>query len=167
MLREYTREDYLERISWMKSACRRISLTTDIIVGFPGETEAEFGETLTLLHDVQYDGVFSFKYSPRPNTPAIHMQDSIPDEEKSRRLSFLMDRQREIQRGNYEKHLGEIIEVMVEGRNEARGQVVGRSSQNKTVNFTSKALIQPATGSYVNVLVTKSFPNSLVGEMVA
>ena len=167
MLREYTLQDYLERISWMKSARRKISLTTDIIVGFPGETESEFEETITLLHDVQYDGVFSFKYSPRPNTPAIHMRDSIPDEEKSRRLSILMDRQREIQRANYEKHLGDIVEVMVEGKNEARGQVVGRSSQNKTVNFTTSALIQPATGSYVNVLVTKSFPNSLVGEMVA
>jgi len=167
MLREYTRENYLERISWMKSARRKISLTTDIIVGFPGETEGEFEETITLLHDVQYDGVFSFKYSPRRNTPAIHMRDSIPDEEKSRRLSILMDRQREIQRANYEKHLGGIVEVMVEGKNEARGQVIGRSSQNKTVNFTSRALIQPATGSYVDVLVTKSFPNSLVGEMLA
>ena len=167
MLREYTRNEYLERVSWMKSARRKISLTTDIIVGFPGETEAEFEETITLLHAAQYDGVFSFKYSPRRNTPAIHMQDSIPDEEKARRLSILMDRQREIQRANYEKHLGEAVEVMVEGRNEARGQLIGRSSQNKTVNFTTKAMIQPATGSYVSVLITKSFPNSLVGEMVA
>jgi len=167
MLREYMRDEYLERIAWTKSARRRISLTTDVIVGFPGETDAEFEETISLLHAVQYDGVFSFKYSPRPNTPAIHMQDSIPDEEKARRLSILMERQREIQRTNYEKHLGEIIEVMVEGRNDARGQVVGRSSQNKTVNFTTKALIQPAIGSYVNVLITKTFPNSLVGEMMA
>src|SRR5262249_52325186 len=167
MLREYTRDEYLERISWMKASRRKISLTTDVIVGFPGETDAEFGETIALLHAVQYDGVFSFKYSPRPNTPAIHMQDSIQEEEKARRLSILMDCQREIQRANYEKHLGEIIEVMVEGRNEARGQIIGRSSQNKTVNFTSKAVIQPATGGYANVLITKSFPNSLVGEMVA
>jgi tRNA-2-methylthio-N6-dimethylallyladenosine synthase len=167
MLREYSRDEYLERIVWMKSAQRKISLTTDIIVGFPGETDAEFEETITLLQAVQYDGVFSFKYSPRPNTPAIHMQDSIPDEEKSKRLSILMDRQREIQRVNYENHLGKVIEVMVEGRNNARGQVVGRSSQNKTVNFTTRVLIQPATGSYVDVLITKSFPNSLVGEMVA
>src|SRR5947208_5047072 len=167
MMRLYPREEYLDRMAWMKTAKRKISLTTDIIVGFPGETDAEFEETITLLHAIQYDGVFSFKYSRRPNTPAIHMQDSIPDEEKARRLSILMDRQREIQRANYERHLGEIIEVMVEGRNDARGQVVGRSSQNKTVNFTTKALIQPATGSYVNVLITKTFPNSLVGEMVA
>jgi len=166
MLREYTREDYLERISWMKSARRSISLTTDIIVGFPGETESEFEETITLLGEVGYDGVFSFKYSPRPNTPAIRMSDSIPDEEKGKRLSILQERQREIQRSNYEKHVGEVVEVMVEGRNEARGQMIGRSTQNKTVNFTTTSPILPATGSYARVLVTRSFPNSLVGEMV-
>jgi tRNA-2-methylthio-N6-dimethylallyladenosine synthase len=94
------------------------------------------------------------------------MSDSIPDEEKSKRLSILQERQREIQRVNYEKHIGEVVEVMVEGRNEARGQIVGRSTQNKTVNFTTISPILPATGSYARVLVTKSFPNSLVGEMV-
>ena len=166
MLREYTRDNYLERVAWIKAAKRPISLTTDIIVGFPGETEAEFEETISLLDEVGYDGVFSFKYSPRPNTPAIRINDSIPDEEKSKRLSILQERQREIQRVNYEKQVGEVIEVMIEGRNEARGQIVGRSSQNKTVNFSSKSPIQPATGGYARVLVTKSFPNSLVGEMV-
>ena len=102
MLREYTREDYLERIAWMKSARRHISMTTDVIVGFPGETDQEFEETISLLGEVGYDGVFSFKYSPRPNTPAIRMSDSIPDEEKSKRLSILQERQREIQRSSYE-----------------------------------------------------------------
>src|SRR5262249_11819422 len=71
MQRLYTREQYLERIAWMKAARREISLTTDVIVGFPGETESDFEQTLTLLDQVEYDGVFSFKYSPRPNTPAI------------------------------------------------------------------------------------------------
>jgi len=166
MLREYTREQYLERIAWMKSAQRYISLTTDIIVGFPGETEQDFEETMTLLHHVGYDGVFAFKYSPRPNTPAVHMEDSIPEAEKSKRLQILLDRQREIQRANYQRHVGEIAEVMVEGRNEARGQIVGRHSQNKTVNFTTQALIQPALGSYVKVHITRVQPNSLIGEMV-
>jgi len=141
-------------------------MTTDIIVGFPGETEQEFEETITLLGDVGFDGVFSFKYSPRPNTPAIRMSDSIPDEQKSKRLSILQERQREIQRVNYERHIGEVVEVMVEGRNEARGQMIGRSTQNKTVNFTTSSPILPSTGSYARVLVTKSFPNSLVGELV-
>jgi tRNA-2-methylthio-N6-dimethylallyladenosine synthase len=166
MLREYTREQYLERIGWLKASKRYISLTTDIIVGFPGETVADFEETMSLLHEVGFDGVFAFKYSPRPNTPAIHMDDSIPEEEKSKRLTILLDRQRELQRTNYQKHLGEVAEVMVESRNEVRQQLVGRHSQNKTVNFTSAALIQPALGSYVNVRITKALPNSLVGEMV-
>jgi tRNA-2-methylthio-N6-dimethylallyladenosine synthase len=165
MNREYTREMYLEKIAWIKSARRQIALTTDVIVGFPGETPSEFEETVTLLHECQYDGVFSFKYSPRPNTPAIGMIDGIPEEEKSRRLQILQERQREIQRGNYEKKIGRIVEVMVEGKNEARGQIVGRTSQNITLNFTTSENETPAVGSYVNVLVTRSFPNSLVGEM--
>ena len=94
------------------------------------------------------------------------MSDSIPDAEKSKRLSILQERQREIQRVNYEKHIGKVLEVMVEGRNEARGQIIGRSTQNKTINFTANSPILPATGSYAHVLVTKSFPNSLIGEMV-
>jgi tRNA-2-methylthio-N6-dimethylallyladenosine synthase len=166
MSREYTREMYLEKISWIKSAKREIALTTDIIVGFPGETASEFEETITLLHECQFDGVFSFKYSPRPNTPALSMIDSIPDAEKSHRLQVLQDRQREIQRANYEKRIGRVYEVMVEGINEARGQIIGRTSQNITLNFTGSGTQVPAVGSYVNVQVTRSFPNSLVGEMI-
>ncbi len=166
MQREYTREWYLERISWVKSARRPISMTTDIIVGFPGETVADFEETVSLLAEVQYDGVFAFKYSPRPNTPAVTMSDSIPDDEKSARLQELLDRQREIQRANYARHIGQELEAMVEGYNTARGQITGRTSQNKTLNFTTKQPIMPAMGNYVNVRVTNSFPNSLVGEQV-
>ncbi len=141
-------------------------MTTDVIAGFPGETMEDFEESLTLLDEVQYDGVFAFKYSPRPNTPAIAMADSIPEEEKSRRLQILMEHQREIQRVNYEKHVGQVLETMVEGMNPQRGQVVGRTSQNKTLNFTTAQPIAPAPGVYVSVRVTKAFPNSLVGEMV-
>jgi len=166
MNREYTREMYLERISWIKAAKREISLTTDVIVGFPGETSSEFEETITLLHECQADGVFGFKFSPRPNTPALNMVDSIPDDEKSQRLQVLQERQREIQRANYENRIGRIYEVMVEGKNEARGQVIGRTSQNITLNFTTTESLVPTVGTYVNVLVTKSFPNSLLGELV-
>jgi tRNA-2-methylthio-N6-dimethylallyladenosine synthase len=166
MLREYTREMYLEKISWIKSAKRDISLTTDMIVGFPSETDEEFEETITLCHEAQYDGIFSFKYSPRPNTPAISMSDSVPEEVKAERLGILMERQRQIQSVNYQRHVGQTIQVMVEGSNEARGQIIGRSTQNKTVNFTSSSPIRPATGSYVNVRITKATPNSLVGEAV-
>src|SRR5262245_53158030 len=167
MSREYTREMYLEKISWIKAAARPIAMTTDVIVGFPGETDLEFQETITLLHECQFDGVFSFKYSPRPNTPALSMIDSIADTEKSHRLQILQERQREIQRANYEKRVGRIYEVMVEGTNEARAQIIGRTSQNITLNFTATESNVPAVGSYVKVLVTRSFPNSLLGELVS
>jgi tRNA-2-methylthio-N6-dimethylallyladenosine synthase len=165
MAREYTRDWYLERISWIRAAKRKIALSTDIIVGFPGETPEDFEQTVDLLNEVQYDMVFGFKSSARPNTPALVMIDSIQDAEKSTRLQVLLDRQREIQRVNYDKHLGETMEVMVEGQNPARGQVSGRSSQNKPVNFTGGP-IAPAPGSYCQVRITKTFPNSLVGEAV-
>lgn len=164
MNREYTRDWYLERISWIKAAKRTISMTSDIIVGFPGETEEDLEGTATLLEEVGYDAIFAFKYSPRPNTPAVSMADSISDEIKAARLQILLDRQREIQRVNYQRHVGEVMELMVEGYNRQRGQVIGRSTQNKTVNFTTAQPILPATGSYVNVRVTQSFPNSLLGE---
>ena len=164
MQRLYDRDQYLERISWMKAAKREISITTDMIVGFPGETEADFAETLSLLDEVGYDAVFAFKYSPRPNTPSLSLEDAIPDEEKARRLEVLMAKQREIQITRYKRYIGTKCEAMVEGRNEARNQWMGRTSHNKTLNFA--AAIAPTVGSYVPVLVTGSFPNSLLGEMV-
>jgi tRNA-2-methylthio-N6-dimethylallyladenosine synthase len=166
MAREYTRDWYLERIAWIKAARRPISLSTDIIVGFPGETPEEFIETMDLLAEVQYDCVFGFKYSARPNTPALVMIDSIPEAEKAHRLQVLLDRQREIQRANYARHLGQTMEVMVEGTNPARGQIAGRSSQNKSVNFTWSQPIAPAPGTYLHVKITATHPNSLVGEAV-
>jgi tRNA-2-methylthio-N6-dimethylallyladenosine synthase len=166
MQRLYTREQYLERVFWMKKASREISITTDIIVGFPGETESDFEETLTLLDEVQYDGVFSFKYSPRPNTPALQYTDVIPDEAKARRLAILQEKQRTIQKLNYQRHVGHTLEVMVEGRNDARKQWIGRTSQNKVLNFAAPEYEVLPAGSYVPVRVTGSFPNSLLGEMV-
>jgi tRNA-2-methylthio-N6-dimethylallyladenosine synthase len=166
MQRLYTRDQYLERISWMKSAKRQISITSDIIVGFPGETEEDFAQTLSLLDEVGYDAVFTFKYSPRPNTPSLALEDAIPDQEKSRRLEVLMSRQREIQITRYKKYIGEVLEVMVEGRNDSRGQWIGRTSQNKTLNFTAPESSPPKIGSYVPVKATTSFPNSLLGELV-
>ncbi len=166
MQRLYTRDQYLERISWVKSAKRDISLTSDIIVGFPGETEQDFEETLSLLDEVQYDAVFAFKYSPRPNTPAIGLEDAVPDQEKARRLAAMQERQRSIQHRRNQNHLGEQIEVMVEGKNEARRQWIGRTSQNKTLNFTASDVGNFELGSYVGIRVTTALPNSLVGEML-
>ena len=167
MQREYTREQYLERVAWIRGARNRtISITTDIIVGFPGETEAEFEQTLSLLEEVQFDGVFSFKYSPRPNTPALVMENAISEEEKSARLAILNERQREIQRANYARHVGQVMDAMVEGYQPARGQITGRTSQNKPLNFTvPDGIAPPAVGTYVPVRVVRSHPNSLVGEL--
>ena len=166
MAREYTREWYLERIALIKAARRTISLSTDIIIGFPGETADDLIQTMDLLAEVEYDCVFGFKYSARPNTPALTMIDSIPEAEKSTRLQVLLDRQREIQRVNYARHIGQVMEVMVEGQHPARGQIAGRSSQNTPVNFTCAQPIAPAPGNYLQVKITASHPNSLVGESV-
>ena len=166
MARLYTPEWYLERIAWIKAAKRSISLSTDVIIGFPGETADDFIQTMNLLAEVQYDCVFAFKYSARPNTPSLVMIDSIPEAEKAQRLQVLLERQREIQRINYSKHIGDVIEVMVEGANPAREQISGRSSQNKPVNFEWSQPIAPAPGSYLRVKITGAFPNSLVGKAV-
>jgi tRNA-2-methylthio-N6-dimethylallyladenosine synthase len=166
MQRLYTRDEYLERVAWIKAAKREISITTDVIVGFPGETEAEFEQTLTLLDEVEFDAVFGFKYSPRPNTPSLHLPDIVPEEEKARRLAVLLEHQRQIQRQRYQRHIGQTLEVMVEAQNVARGQWTGRTSQNKVLNFTVPQGMIPAVGGYVPVVTTGSFPNSLLGEMV-
>jgi tRNA-2-methylthio-N6-dimethylallyladenosine synthase len=165
MDRLYTRDEYMRRIEWLKTAKRNYSLTTDIIVGFPGETEEDFQQTLDLLDEVQYDSLFSFKYSPRPNTAAIGRADAVPEEEKQRRLAILQEKQRLIQIRRNAERIGAIQEVLVEGRHAALGQWIGRTSDNRTLNFT-----HPATnsdnllGTYLPVRVTRSGPNSLVGE---
>ncbi len=165
MDRLYTRDLYLERIEWLKTAKRKYSLTTDIIVGFPGETEADFQQTLDLLDQVEYDSLFSFKYSPRPNTAALTLHDQVPEDEKQRRLAILQEKQRTIQIRRNAELIGSIREVLVEGRNQALAQWIGRTSDNRTLNFThpdgnGSTLI----GEYVLVRVTRSGPNSLVGE---
>jgi tRNA-2-methylthio-N6-dimethylallyladenosine synthase len=165
MQRLYTREQYLERIAWMKAAQRDISLTTDIIVGFPGETESDFEETLSLLDVVEFDSIFAFKYSPRPNTPSLQMPDVIPDVEKSRRLAVLQERQKQIQLKRNQRHLGQRLQVMVEGKNTTRGQWIGRTSQNKTLNFAAPPQATLRNGSYAEVMTTAIFPNSLAGVM--
>ena len=166
MKRLYTREQYLERISWIKGSRRTISITSDMIVGFPGETEADFEESISLLAEVQYDGVFAFKYSPRPNTPAVAYPDSVPEEEKAARLAILQQRQRGIQASNYQRHLGQELEVMVESHNDQRRQWIGRTSQHKVLNFTAADGKILREGEYARVRVTASFPNSLLGELI-
>jgi tRNA-2-methylthio-N6-dimethylallyladenosine synthase len=164
MRRTYTREEYLEKLSWIRSARRPISVTSDVIIGFPGETAEDFEESLTLLDAAQFDSVFAFKYSPRPNTPSLAMPDVIPEEEKSRRLAILQERQRQIQIASNEKLIGDTFEVFVDGRHAARGQWSGRTTSNRILNFTSSR--ENILGEYLQVRVTRGGPNSLVGEHV-
>ena len=167
MDRLYTRDEYMRRIEWLKNARRKIAITTDIIVGFPGETEADFNETLALLDVVEYDSLFSFKYSPRPNTAALAMGDKVPEEEKTRRLTVVQERQRAIQIRRNSETIGKVQEVLVEGRNQALGQWIGRTSQNRTLNFLHPdSSGEELIGRYLNVRVTRAGPNSLVGESV-
>ncbi|MGH9715775.1 MAG: tRNA (N6-isopentenyl adenosine(37)-C2)-methylthiotransferase MiaB [Candidatus Acidiferrales bacterium] len=162
MRRTYTRDEYLEKISWIKAARRAISITSDIIVGFPGETEKDFEETLSLLDEVGYDGLFSFVYSPRPNTPAASMPGAIPKEETSRRLACLQEHQRRIQTARNATLVGSSFEVLVDSRHAARGQWSGRTSSNRVVNFVSQQ--ENLLGEYAHVRIERAGPNSLVGE---
>ena len=176
MQRLYTREEYMQRIAWMKAARRPIAITSDIIVGFPGETEADFEATLGLLTEVEYDSVFAFKYSRRPNTPALALEDQIPEEEKARRLAIVQEHQRQIQIRRNAAYVGAIEECLVEGFNKATGQWIGRTSQYKTLNFLHPAAGEAFAGQsgsagksgllgqYVDVRVTRSGANSLAGE---
>ena len=165
MDRLYTRAEYMRRIEWLKNARRSIAITTDIIVGFPGETEADFNQTLALLDEVQYDSLFSFKYSPRPNTSSLKLGNQVPEEEKTRRLMVVQERQRAIQIRRNSQAVGRVQEVMVEGKNQALGQWIGRTSQNRTLNFTHAAAEgENLVGRYLHVRVTRAGPNSLVGE---
>jgi tRNA-2-methylthio-N6-dimethylallyladenosine synthase len=164
MARTYSRDEYLEKIALMRAAKREISVTTDIIVGFPGETEKDFEETLSLMEAVQYDGAFCFKYSPRPNTPSLRMDDAIPEEEKSRRLAALLEKQREIQRARNERLVGKTFDVLVEGKSRRENQWSGHTSANKVMNFTSQR--EESLGDYVPVRVKTATPNSLIGEVV-
>ncbi len=164
MRRTYSRGEYLEKIALIRAARRPIAVTTDIIVGFPSETETEFAETLSLLDEIRYSGMFAFKYSPRPNTPALSMPDAIPEEEKSHRLAILLERQRTIQLEDLHKLQNEIVEVHVDGKSKKPDQWYGHSSCNRVVNCTSASA--DLLGQYINVCVTGCTPNSLVGDHV-
>ena len=164
MQRTYTRDAYLEKIEMIRGARRPISITTDIIVGFPGETDADFQETLSLLDAVRYEGMFSFKYSPRPNTPALSMNDPIPEEEKSRRLAALQEKQRHVQSESHAKLVGSTFEVMASGKSRRENQWSGHTSCHRVVNFASQG--KELLGTYVQVRITSVGPNSLVGEHV-
>ncbi len=149
----------IEKIAWIRSARRPISLTTDIIVGFPGESVTDFAETISLLEEVRYDGVFAFKYSPRPNTPAKDLPDAMSEEEKGKRLAVIQQHQREIQTAQNQALLNNRFEVLVDGHHESRSQWSGRTTCNRIVNFTSHE--RNLLGQYCQVMITGAGPNSL------
>jgi tRNA-2-methylthio-N6-dimethylallyladenosine synthase len=163
MRRRHTREHYLELVDRLRAAMPDIALSTDMIVGFPGETRADFEETLTLTSTVGYHSMFSFKYSPRPNTLALkRMPDDVGDEEKTRRIVELQALQRDVQQGLYRAHVGRFEEILVDSRSRRRDwELSGRTSGNTVVNFPG----QPEwLGRLVPVRIVAANPNSLRGE---
>lgn len=136
MSRKYTRESYLELVRKIKQAIPDVVLTTDIIVGFPGETDEQFEETLSLVREVGYDSAFTFIYSPREGTPAAVMEDNVPMEVKSQRLQRLNEVINEFSRKSNDQLLGATVEVLVEGISKNNDSVLsGRTRSNKLVHF--------------------------------
>jgi tRNA-2-methylthio-N6-dimethylallyladenosine synthase len=164
MRRGYTRSEYLEKIEAIKSSKKDIAITGDMIVGFPGETEDDFNETMSLAAEVEYDGLYIFKYSPRPRTPAAAYADSIPEEVKTERFMKLQELQDRIQRRRYERYLGRTVEVLVEGvSSRSSSDYTGHTRCHKVVNFPAAAA---GLGKLVNVKITAVKSHSLYGEMV-
>lgn len=162
MRRGYTRETYLATVERIRRASDEIAISTDMIVGFPGETEEDFRGTLRLLDEVQYDSVFSFKYSPRPNTSALELCDDVPEAEKGERLKLLQDQQKVIQFNKNAAFRGRTVEVLVDGKARSNFSLSGRMSNNRIVNFDGP---ESLLGQIVKVEVTGFSSNSLKGVL--
>jgi tRNA-2-methylthio-N6-dimethylallyladenosine synthase len=166
MKRFYTRAHYLRLVDDLRAARPDLALTTDFIVGFPGEEDEDFEQTLSLLSEAGIVGSFSFKYSPRPGTPALKLvdRDPVPDDVASARLSALQARQRALQLAWNRTHEGRVVDVLVEGPSaHDEGVVCGRTSSNLMVNFVGdEALV----GQTLPIRVTRSFTHSVRGEQV-
>jgi tRNA-2-methylthio-N6-dimethylallyladenosine synthase len=162
MSRGYTRQDYLDKVRHLRMLMPEISLSTDIIVGFPGETEKEFEETLTALQEIRFANIFSFRYSPRPRTTASRIKDNIPLEVKKRRLLEVQALQKRIQSEIHKGYVGQTLKVLCVGKSKKdRRAYSGRNEGYQVVNFTSN---QDLIGRFVHVLVTSWGPYSLRGE---
>ena len=164
MHRGYTKASYMEKIDRLKSVCPPIAITGDVIVGFPGEEEEDFEETLNLINTVRFDDLFSFKYSPRKGTRAAQFEDRIEEKVKQKRLSILQEVQREITFQKNRALEGQVVDVLVEGRSkQSDREVTGRTRSNKIVNFEGDS---SSVGGRVSVRVIKAYPHSLRGEKV-
>jgi tRNA-2-methylthio-N6-dimethylallyladenosine synthase len=165
MNRKYSRAEYLEKVSGLRAARPDIAITTDIIVGFPGESEADFEATMSLLEEVRYHGAFSFKYSDRPKTVSAGFGDKVEESVKAARLSRLQARQQEITMERHREEIGKVIPVMVEGESrDGEGQWSGRSASNLVVNF-SGVVGTLAPGAMVQVRIDEACQNSLRGTL--
>jgi len=165
MRRTYTREEYLEKVALIRAARRPISISSDIIVGFPGESDEDFADTLSLLDAAQYDSVFAFQFSPRPNTEALSLSGTVCEETRAQRLQILQDKQREIQLARNQSLIGLTLEVLVDGAARKAGNWLGRTSSNRMVNFASP---EPnLLGQYVSITITSAGPGNLVGIRAA
>jgi tRNA-2-methylthio-N6-dimethylallyladenosine synthase len=163
MNRGYGRQRYLDIVSRLKQVCPDIRLTTDIIVGFPGETAADFSETLSLLETVRYAEIFSFIYSPRRGTTAAEIEDATPATEKQERFDRMLALQQAISSETWQGDVGSVQEVLVEGESKhAEGQLSGRTTWNRIVNFSGPAEL---VGTLVKVRITRAFRNSMLGEI--
>jgi tRNA-2-methylthio-N6-dimethylallyladenosine synthase len=153
MKRSYSREKYLDKVAMAREIIPGLALTTDIIVGFPGETEEDFEQTLSLVEEVRYDSAFTFQYSPRPGTVAATMEDQVPHDVVTERFNRLAEAQHRISLERNEAHVGEIMEVLVEGPSKKNpDKLTGRTRTNKLVHFTDRQLVGagvalPASGS--------------------
>jgi tRNA-2-methylthio-N6-dimethylallyladenosine synthase len=165
MNRGYTRKRYLEIVARLRQVCPEIRLSSDIIVGFPGETEADFVETMSLLEKVRYTEIYSFIYSPRSGTTAADMVDVTLAEVKQEQFNRMLELQQEISRQTWAADVGTVQEVLVEGESKlGEGQLFGRSTWNRIVNFSGPADL---AGTLVSVKITKAFRNSLLGELLS
>lgn len=162
MRRGYKVEDYLAKIEVIKNARRKFSITSDIIIGFPGETKEDFARTVDLVKLCQYDSLYIFKYSQRGGTPASALVDSVPESEKSDRFEILKEVQQRIQKKIYESYVERTVSVLVEGVSaRAKTDVTGHTTCNKVINFPGDA--ETLVGSLINVRVRNANPNSLYG----
>jgi len=163
MNRGYTYEDYKNKIDNLRNSINDIAITTDIIVGFPGETEDDFKQTVTALTEIGFDGIFAFKYSRRPGTKALDLPGHVDEKVKSQRLSMVLELQESITYSRNKSLEGKVYEVLVEGESATDGdRLTGRTRTNKIVNFYGE---QGLTGSLVDVKILEAKQHSLYGEL--
>ena len=164
MKRFYTRERFLEVVAQLREARPDLSITTDLIVGFPGETDEDFEQTLSLLHEVPFDGSFSFRYSPRPGTAALRLPEPHDDAKALERLHVLQAQQSELSLASNRRLEGRIVEVLVEKTSRRNAEVLaGRTSCFRTVNFPGG---EDLIGTLVPIRILRGYTNSLRGELV-